>query len=68
MIEWVEWIEPFGPNNEPVYMRVTIEVAIACAKHNARVLTGLEKPYKTDKDALLDFMSVHWADIKVEEG
>lgn len=50
---WVEWIEPFGPDNEPVYMRVPETTAIAIMKQ--------QHPYATDADALDDFIVVHWA-------
>lgn len=58
---WVEWVEPFGPNNEPVYMRV--EVTTAIAKQKAYV-ESLGKRYLDDKDALQDFITVNWAYLK----
>jgi hypothetical protein len=50
---WIEWIEPFGPNNEPVYCRVPPATAIASQRRVAE--------YPTDERALEDFMTVHWA-------
>ena len=52
-MEWIEWIEPFGPNNEPVYMRVTPETAIAVMKK--------AHPELTDEQALDEFIVVNWA-------
>lgn len=63
---WVEWIEPFGPNNEPVYLRVPESTAIASAKH--RWGSHPTRPgYSSDQDALDDFMIVHWATFRKEE-
>jgi hypothetical protein len=63
MTTWVEWIEPFGPNNEPVYCRVEASTAIAVRKELAAKLNHV---YVNDEDALLDFIAVHWADV-IEE-
>ena len=29
---WIDWIEPFGPENQPVYMRVPESTAVAVSK------------------------------------
>ncbi len=58
---WVEWIEPFGPNNEPVYLSVPETTAIACMKDSAK---RRGKFYLSDEQALDDFVVVHWAYIK----
>jgi len=58
---WIEWCEPFGPNSEPVYCRVSEQTAIAAMKASAKK-TGFE--YKTDGDALLDFITIHYAEVK----
>ena len=50
-------MEPYGPNNEPVYMRVRIETAIAHTRANA-AKKGYE--YKSDAEALEDFITVNW--------
>lgn len=55
---WVEWVEPFGPNNEPVYMRVPASTAIAVSKTNAK---NRGKSYPNDYQALEDFVAVHCA-------
>jgi len=60
--KWVEWIEPFGPNNEPVYCRVRPDVAISTAKH-AALSADSKYEYKRDQDAFEDFVVVHWARI-----
>jgi hypothetical protein len=61
---WVEWIEPFGPNNEPVYLRVPESTAIAVAKDIAEREHGFT--YTSDADALDEFMVVHWANFVSE--
>jgi hypothetical protein len=43
--KWIEWVEPYGPNNEPVYMRVTPETAIA-------KMRSIHAGYTTDQQAL----------------
>lgn len=53
---WVEWCEPFGPNNEPVYMRVRKSVAIARMKQ--------VHPELSDERALDEFLVVNWATIQ----
>ncbi len=56
---WLTWVEPFGPNNEPVYMFVPESTAVSLEKKVAWESKGYR--YKTDKDALEDFMAVNWA-------
>jgi hypothetical protein len=58
-MRWVEWVEPFGPNNEPVYMRVADKTAIA-------VMKSLHK-YESDEKAFEDFVTVHWASVREEQ-
>ena len=65
MITWVEWIEPFGPNNEPVYMSCPASTAIAVQKEGARKTKGFQ--YETDMEALADFVAVNWATLKIKE-
>lgn len=55
----IEWIEPFGPSNEPVFCRVLPETAIAYQRRNALQAKNYE--YESDEAALEDFMIVHWA-------
>ena len=58
--DWIEWIEPFGPDNEPVFCRVTVRTAVAAQKFSsAQAKEGFT--YVSDEDALDDFMVVHWA-------
>lgn len=54
----VSWVEPFGPNNEAVHMRVTEATAIAKAK---AVAAEMGHTYVSDETALEDFIAVHWA-------
>lgn len=52
---WVEWCEPFGPNNEPVYMHTKQSVVIAKMKQ--------AHPELTDEQALDEFLVVNWATL-----
>lgn len=63
---WVEWIEPFGPNNEPVYLSVPESTAISRAKANWAKYHPDKPPYATDEDALDDFMIIQWATFRKE--
>jgi hypothetical protein len=66
-MKWVEWIEPFGVNNEPVYMRVLPEVAIAVQKkcvEQSNLKNNRQFSYSSDEQALDDFMVVNWAMFK----
>jgi hypothetical protein len=56
---WIEWIEPFI-DDEAVYCRVTKETAI---KYQKKVALSHSYTYKSDKDALEDFLTIHWANI-----
>jgi hypothetical protein len=57
---WIEWVEPFGPDNEPVYLRVRPQVAIAVTRKLHREKRPGEPPL-TDQEALDSFIAVHWA-------
>lgn len=59
---WVKWVEPYGPNNEPVYMRVSESTAIAVARKRWG-RPKVEGWIYTDGHALADFIAVHWATI-----
>jgi len=61
---WVEWTEPFGPNNEPVYLRVSRETAIVVAR--ATALTTETHVYESDEKALEEFIIARWATIREE--
>lgn len=58
-MRWIEWVEPFGPNDEPVYMCISESTAIATQKYIA--LQNKKFIYSDDAAALGDFMIVHWA-------
>lgn len=51
--DWIEWVEPYGPNSEPVYMRVSVKTAVSYQR--------MKYLYDTDDEALADFMAVNWA-------
>ena len=55
---WVEWVEPFGPNFEPVYMKTLASTAVMVQKKTAAFHGHI---YDTDEQALEDFMIVNWA-------
>lgn len=60
MSVWIEWVEPFGLKEEPVYMRVPLQTAVDAQKFSA----ASAKPgftYETDEAALDDFITVRWA-------
>lgn len=59
-LAWIEWVEPFGPNNEPVFFRVPPETAIAVQKATAKQANP-DFVYPSDQAALDDFIVVHWA-------
>lgn len=55
---WIEWAEPFGPNDGTMYCRVSAETAIATIKAFAAAHKYI---YTNDQTALEEFMAVHWA-------
>lgn len=57
---WIEWVEPFGPNNEPVYCQIPRSTAILVQK---KIAADKGKPYAHDEDAFQDFVTVHWANV-----
>jgi hypothetical protein len=59
MTKWIEWIEPFV-DSEPVYLRVSPETAILSMKKST---ASIGFTYKSDQDALDDFIIGHWAKI-----
>jgi hypothetical protein len=64
-VKMIEWVEPFGPNSEPVYCRVSEKTAVATQRSSGMQAKGYV--YASDKDALEDFMIVRWAET-VEDG
>lgn len=56
---WVEWVEPYGPNNAPVYKRVEDSTAIAIIQS----IAAEKGMTMTDEDAFEDFVTVHWGTI-----
>lgn len=63
MSDYIEWDEPFGSG----------VVGYVCRAHKDDIIKYMKEeyqlkfkdhpkyPYKTDNDALLDFMVIHWA-------
>jgi hypothetical protein len=52
---WLEWVEPFGKDNGPVYMRVSPKTAISHIKQI--------HPELSDEQALNEFIVVYWANV-----
>jgi hypothetical protein len=50
---WVTWVEPWGPNQEPIY----------CFAPESTCITWIKKRYPelTDESVLNNFMIVYWA-------
>ena len=61
--QMIEWIEPYGPDNEPVYMRLPRSTVIALQRSSA--MKHSDYAYETDDKAVEDFMVVHWAQYTV---
>ena len=61
-LKWVNWVEPFGPNNEPVYMRAQADTIIKKMKGD------FPSRNYTDDMALDDFVVIHWATITEDFG
>jgi hypothetical protein len=61
-MKWINWIEPWGPNSEPIYIRAQVETVIAKMKANFP-----ERNY-TDQQALDEFVVVNWAYITEDIG
>jgi hypothetical protein len=57
----IEWVEPIGPNSEPVYCRISEKTAVAVQRHSSMQSNKKRDVYLTDGAALEDFMIVHWA-------
>lgn len=57
-IEWIEWVDPVNKACDPMYCRVTPQVAIACSKEAAETLGHV---YEDDYAALEDFIITNWA-------
>ena len=55
---WIDWIEPFGPENQPVYMRVPESTAVAVSK---TIAASKGHTYANDQQALDDFVT--WAKV-----
>lgn len=62
-MRWYYWIEPFGPNNEPMFCCVPEDTAIAYARAGALAQGFDYDQYGEDGDALAldNFVVVHWA-------
>jgi len=62
-ITWINWVEPFNEQDDPVYCKVTEHAAILRQKEVAK---KRGYTYPNDEEALLDFISVHWATVTEE--
>jgi len=59
--QFVEWDEPFGPIGEPIFCRTLLRTAIAYQRWKKE--QNGQFMYKSDEDALKDFITDHWARI-----
>lgn len=59
---WVEWVEPFSrfTGSDEVYIKIRATTAIKMMKEMHKLTS-----YKDDFEALMDFVVVHWASLKV---
>jgi len=63
MTTWVEWVEPYDKDAKFVVVsRLTKVDCIQWQKNYAKEMH--DYVYKSDDDALFDFMTVHWATLK----
>ena len=60
VVKFVCWTDP-DKNGDPVFERISVDEAIARAKHVAKSKGYV---YESDKMALEDFIVVHWAWIE----
>lgn len=58
---WVEWVEPYSQatGSDPVYMKIKATTAIGAMKS----YRSGKYSYNNDEDALVDFLTVHWAKL-----
>jgi hypothetical protein len=58
---WVSWVEPFSEvtGSDPMYSQIKATTAIK--------LMRTMHPYPNDDDALMDFVSVYWANLTEEK-
>jgi len=61
LTDYVEWVEPFF-ESEPVIMKITVATAIRFQKAAAARINK-NFVYKSDEEALEDFLVVHWAKL-----
>lgn len=59
--KWIEWVEPFGPKDQAVYLRMPISTAVATQRFVGRSIPNRPYEYESDAAALEDFMITHWA-------
>jgi hypothetical protein len=59
-MKMIEWVEPIGPNSEPVYCRISEKTAVA-VQRSAALQSPKKYIYPTDDAAIEDFLVVHWA-------
>ena len=57
---WIEWVEPFDPEGNPLFCKIASSTAISAQKRSAESAKPGFK-YESDEAALEDFKIVHWA-------
>lgn len=66
MTRWVKWFEPLGDGSHgAIYCSAKVDEVISYMKteYQHQFINHPNYPYKSDEDALLDFVAIHWADI-----
>lgn len=66
MTKWVEYVEPLGSGKYGAqYIRIKVDEVIEYMKneYQEQYKNHYNYPYKSDQDALDDFMVIHWAKI-----
>jgi hypothetical protein len=62
MTKWVEWDEPYGPEDVHMICRVKADEIIKHMKNLQEYKKDHPNyPYKSDQEALDDFVVIHWA-------
>jgi hypothetical protein len=57
-VKRIHWVEPMGPESEPIHCWISEAAAIRISKAVAKLKGHI---YESDQQALGDFMAVHWA-------
>jgi len=69
MTEYVEWQEPFGQGKYGYICRAKKEEVIRYMRdeYQYQFTNHPNYPYKSDEEALADFLIIHWAKLVVDK-